>query len=324
MARPLRIEYPGAYYHVISRGISRESIFRNNRDREKFLEYLETASERFSIIIHTYCLMRNHYHLLMETPQSNLSQSLQWLNVSYATYFNKKRKRSGHLFQGRFKAILIDADAYLKQLSRYIHLNPVKAKIVTSAGQYRWSSYPAFAGNQTPPAFLETDWLLSNFGKSKKEARKNYMDFVEGIDISTLENPSKNLTAGLILGETDFINWVKDSFLSNRKDEKEMPQLKKLKSRISAETVVEKIGKAFNCNADLILQKGRKHNKAREIAIYFARDLTGLSCKDLGSYFGGVSGALITIMHHRIAKEVAESKRFRNKLKKIRNLIFNI
>jgi len=268
--------------------------------------------------------MSNHYHLLMETPESNLSQSIQWLNVSYATYFNKKRKRSGHLFQGRFKAILIDADAYLKQLSRYIHLNPVKAKIVASPGQYRWSSYSAFTGRQTPPIFLETDWLLSSFGKNKKAARKNYKYFVEGVDFSTLENPGKQIIAGLILGDTDFVNWVKDTFLSDRKDEKEMPQLRKLKPRISAETVVEQVAKAYNCNADFILQKGRKRNRAREVAIYFARDLTGLSCKDLGSYFGGVSGALITTMHHRIAKEADENKRLSNKLKKIRNQIFNI
>ncbi|MBW2410699.1 MAG: transposase [Deltaproteobacteria bacterium] len=324
MARPLRIEYPGAYYHVISRGIGRESIYRNYIDREKFLAYLETASERFSIVIHTYCLMRNHYHLLLETPESNLSQSIQWLNVSYATYFNKKHKRSGHLFQGRFKAILVDADRYLKQLSRYIHLNPVKAKIVDSPGQYRWSSYPAFAGRQTPPVFLETNWLLSSFGKRKKEARKNYIDFVEGVDTSKLENPGRHITAGLILGDSDFIDWVKDTFLSDKKVDKEIPQLKKLKPRISTEAVVEKVGKAFNCNADLILQKGRKRNKAREVAIYFARNLTGISCKDLGSYFGGVSGALITIMHHRIEKEANENKQFDNKLKKIKNQIFNI
>lgn len=324
MARPLRIEYPGAYYHVISRGIGRESIFRSIRDREKFLEYLEIASDRFSIVIHTYCLMSNHYHLLMETPESNLSRSIQWLNVSYATYFNKKRKRSGHLFQGRFKAILIDADAYLKQLSRYIHLNPVRAKIVDSPGQYRWSSYTAFTGKQKPPIFLETDGLLSNFGKSKKEARKNYIDFVERVNIKNLENPDSHLTAGLILGDTDFINWVKDTFLSDRKDEKEKPQLKVLKPLISAETVVEQVGKAFSCSADLILQKGRKQNKAREVAIYLARNLTGLSCKDLGDYFGGVSGALITIMHHRTAKKADENKRFRNKIKNIKNQIFNI
>ena len=110
MTRPLRIEYPGAYYHVVNRGNNQENIFKNDRDREKFLEYLEGATDRFSTIIHSYCLMGNHYHLLVETPEANLSLSMQWINVSYATYFNRKRDRHGHLFQGRFKAILIDAD----------------------------------------------------------------------------------------------------------------------------------------------------------------------------------------------------------------------
>jgi len=122
MVRPLRVEYPGAYYHVINRGNAGEKIFLRRRDKEKFLEYLEKATERFSIIIHIYCIMSNHYHLLIETPQPNLSSAIQWLNVSYAAYYNKKHRRSGHLFQGRFRAILIDADEYLKHLSRYIHL----------------------------------------------------------------------------------------------------------------------------------------------------------------------------------------------------------
>jgi REP element-mobilizing transposase RayT len=144
MARPLRVEYPGAFYHVINRGNSLEKIFTSTRDYEKFLQYLEKAAERFALIIHTYCLMDNHYHLLIETPEPNLSMTMQWLNVSYATYFNRKQDRSGHLFQGRFKAILIDADAYLKHLSRYIHLNPVRAGIINTPRQYHWSSYPSF------------------------------------------------------------------------------------------------------------------------------------------------------------------------------------
>ena len=111
MTRPLRVEYPDAFYHVINRGNNQEKIFKNDRDRQKFLEYLEIANERFAIIIHTYCLMSNHFHLLVQTPQANLSKAMQWINVSYATYFNRKRGRHGHVFQGRFKAILIDAFA---------------------------------------------------------------------------------------------------------------------------------------------------------------------------------------------------------------------
>ncbi|UCF90286.1 MAG: transposase, partial [Desulfobacterales bacterium] len=156
MARPLRVEYPGAFYHVINRGNNQEKIFETDRDKEKFLEYLAKAAERFSIVIHTYCLMNNDFHLLVETSEANLSLAMQWVNISYATYFNRKHGRHGHLFQGRFKAILIDADAYLEHLSRYIHLNPVRAEMVSSPADYTWSSYLAFIGTQKAPRFLET------------------------------------------------------------------------------------------------------------------------------------------------------------------------
>ncbi len=324
MAGPLRVEYPGAYYHVINRGNNQEKIYKNARDREKFLEYLEKAAERFSIIIHAYCLMGKHYHLLVQTPEANLSLAMQWINVSYATYFNRKRGRYGHLFQGRFKAILIDADEYLKHLSRYIHLNPVRAKMVSLPAEYQWSSYGAFIGKHRAPRFLETSWLLSNFGRTKKEARGNYRDFVENVDVKALENPSKQVTGGFLLGDADFVNWVKETFLAGRNDEKEIPQLKKLKPRVSLEKVVQAVTQEFHCSQERIIAKGRKKNKAREVALYIARDMSGMSCKDLGEYFGGVSGALITIMHNRIADESRQNKRLKHRIDKIRKQIFNI
>jgi REP element-mobilizing transposase RayT len=324
MARPLRVEYPGAFYHVINRGNSREKLFKSHRDHEKFLQYLDKAAERFTLIIHTYCLMGNHYHLLVETPEPNLSMTMQWLNVSYATYFNRKQSRSGHLFQGRFKAILIDADAYLKHLSRYIHLNPVRAGIVNTPDQYRWSSYPAFIGKQISPKFLKTDGLLGSFGSNKKEARKNYQRFVEGIDIKAVQDPSKQLAGGFILGDTNFVNWVKDTFLSKREDEKEIPQLKKLKPRLTPEIIVEQVSQAFNIEVAKIRKKGLKRNKAREVAIYLTRDLSRLSCSDLGVFFGGVSGALITMMNKRITEEIDRNRPLKNKIEKIKYLIFKM
>ena len=324
MARPLRVEYPGAYYHVINRGNNQEKIYKNDRDKEKFLEYLEKAAERFSIIIHSYCLMSTHYHLLVQTPEANLSLAMQWINVSYATYFNRKRGRYGHLFQGRFKAILIDADEYLTHLSRYIHLNPVRAKMISLPAEYQWSSYGAFIGKNKAPRFLETSWLLSNFGKTKKEGKRNYQDFVEKVDVKALENPSKQVTGGFLLGDADFVNWVKETFLSGRNDEKEIPQLKKLKPKVSLEKVLEAVTQEFNCSQDRIIAKGRKKNKAREVALYIARDMSGMSCKDLGEYFGGVSGALITIMHKRIVDESRRNRRLKRRIDKIRNQILNI
>ncbi len=324
MARPLRVEYPGAFYHVINRGNNQEKIFKNDRDREKFLEYLEKANERFSIIIHTYCLMSNHFHLLVGTPDANLSQAMQWINVSYATYFNRKRGRAGHLFQGRFKAILIDADEYLKHLSRYIHLNPVRAKLVSGPSEYQWSSYSAFIGKAKKPVFLESDWLLSNFGKNKKVAKKNYKDFVETADYKTLENPSRQVVEGFILGEKDFVTWVKDTFLSKKQDNKEIPQLKRLKPKIQLETVLNAVSEEFGCDQEQIITKGRKNNIAREFAIYIARDMSGKSCKDLGEFFGGVSGALITMVYNRVAKKAEQNRRIKRRISKIKKRILNI
>ena len=126
MARPLRIEYPGAFYHVINRGQRQDAIVEDDRDREHFLSCLERMATLFGVRLHGFCLMTNHYHLVIETPEANLSRAIQWLNVSHAVYYNRRHGMTGHLFQGRFKAILIEADAYLETLSRYIHLNPVR------------------------------------------------------------------------------------------------------------------------------------------------------------------------------------------------------
>ena len=148
MARPLRIQYPGAFYHVTARGNEKKAIFISNRDRVKFLSYLESAHDRYSAIIHVYCLMSNHYHLLVETPRGNLSQILHHINGAYTTYFNIRRERAGHLFQGRYKSILVEKDAYCIQLSRYIHKNPVRAGLVNMPSEYPWSSYPHYIGRK--------------------------------------------------------------------------------------------------------------------------------------------------------------------------------
>ena len=173
MARPLRIEYPGAFYHVTSRGNERRTIFQSNRDREKYLSYLESAHERYGAVIHVYCLMGNHYHLLLETPRGNLSKILQYVNGAYTTYFNIKRSRSGHLFQGRFKGILVDKDEYCKELSRYIHLNPVRAGMVKAPLEYPWSSYRYYARRDKKPKWLTTEFVLGEFGGEGGEGLKN-------------------------------------------------------------------------------------------------------------------------------------------------------
>jgi len=323
MARPLRIEFPGAFYHVINRGNAGEKIFINDRDKETFLGYLEKAASRYDISIHTYCLMTNHYHLLVETPHPNLSQAIKWVNVSYATYFNRKWKRQGHLFQGRFKSIIVDADEYLKPLSRYIHLNPIRAGMVEKLFSYRWSSYPAYIGKRRPFEWLETNWILSLFHKRPKEASKRYRRYIEGVDAAEIKNPNKDVVGGLILGRANFVDWVKDSFLSNRSNHKEIPQLKGLKPRIAIDAIVKEVVNEFGCDTDQILRKGLKNNVARDVAIYLTRELTGESNVSLGIHFGRISGAAITVRYNYMTKHFMRNRRLKGRVNRIAKRIIN-
>lgn len=322
MARPLRVEFPGAFYHIIHRGNSGCDIFINERDCERFIEYLEEAVSRYGIRIHTYCLMTTHYHMIIETPQANLSAAVKWINVSYAAYFNRKRDRFGHLFQGRFKSILIDADEYLKPLSRYIHLNPIRASIIEKIETYPFSSYSAFIGKVKPPKWLEINWLLSLFGKDRKTACINYRDYVEGIDIADVKDPGKDTVAGFILGGNDFVSWVKDAFLSKRSEGKEIPQLRELSPRRSPEFIVNAVCSEFGCDADLILKKGGKKNLPRDAAIYLCRELTGKSGVDLGQYFG-ISGAGITVRSNHITRELNRNRKLKRQIGILEKRIVN-
>ena len=174
MARPLRIEYPGAFYHVTSRGNEQKDVFKSQKDRERFLSYVESAVVRYGAVVHTWCLMSNHSPLLLATPLGNLSQIMKHINGAYTTYFNVKRQRAGHLFQGRYQASLVKADAYAVELSRYRHLNPVRVGMVAKPEQYPWSSYRSYIGQCTTLAWLKTDFILDYFGRKAPDAKNSY------------------------------------------------------------------------------------------------------------------------------------------------------
>jgi putative transposase len=178
MSRPLRLEFAGALYHVTSRGNERKAIYLNETDYQVFLELVAQVCERFNWVIHAYCLMTNHYHLLLETPDANLSAGMRQLNGVYTQLFNRAHKRVGHLFQGRYKAILVQKDSYLLEVSRYIVLNPVRAAMVESCDEWLWSSYRFTCHDQEPPSWLAVDQLLSQFGNERSQAIGHYQDFV--------------------------------------------------------------------------------------------------------------------------------------------------
>ncbi|MCB1909275.1 MAG: transposase [Rhodocyclaceae bacterium] len=203
MSRPLRLEFCGAVYHVTSRGDRREAIFEDDGDRESFLEILGRVITDFNWLCHAYCLMGNHYHLLIETPDGNLSKGMRQLNGVYTQASNRRHERSGHLFQGRYKAILVDADAYLLELSRYVVLNPVRAGMVREPGEWPWSSYRAMFGPGQCPPWLSVDGLLSRFAKRRATAERRYARFVaEGRGLPSIW---ERLNRQVFLGDDAFV-----------------------------------------------------------------------------------------------------------------------
>jgi len=203
MSRPLRIEFSGAVYHVTSRGNARQHIYRDNEDREHFLSILAHVVDRYGWLCHAYCLMNNHYHLLIETPKPNLSLGMRQLNGLYTQAHNRRHRRVGHLFQGRFRAILVEKEAHLLELCRYVILNPVRAKVVKHPGKWEWSSYRATTGEVTVPEYLTVDWILGQYGSRLHEAQKKYRAYVAGG--IRIPSPWEKLQGQIYLGGKDFV-----------------------------------------------------------------------------------------------------------------------
>ncbi len=180
MSRPLRICIPNGVYHVIARGNAREQIYRADSDRELFLEILEHTTDRYGWLCHGYCLMNNHYHLIVETPRANLSIAMRQLNGLYARRYNLRYDRCGHVFQARYRSILVEKESHLLSLCRYVDLNPVRARLCRDAGDYRWSSYRAIVGLTAAPRFLSTEWILSRFATNRRLAQTRYREYVAG------------------------------------------------------------------------------------------------------------------------------------------------
>ena len=304
MARQLRIEYPGAFYHVTSRGNEQKEIFRSKKDREQFLHYLETAKERYVAVIHSYCLMNNHYHLLLETPTGNLSQVMRHINGAYTTYFNVKRKRFGHLFQGRYKAILVDADEYAKELSRYIHLNPVRAGIVIRPEEYEWSSYRNYIGNRTS-TWLITDFILGYFDKHISYSRKKYKQFTEdGIEIEGI-SPLQATIASTLLGSPEFIKEITERYLEKKEKDRNIPAVRALNTGPVIDNILEVVNKAPFVDESIRKKAG----------IYLCHRYSGAKLKDIGSYFE-MKDAAVSQASKRFAQQIEKDKSLKNALKR--------
>ena len=226
MTRPLRIELCGGVYHVTARGDRREDIFFNDDDRNFWLTLLGTVCQRFNWRCHAWCQMSNHYHLLIETPEANLAQGMRQLNGVYTQYINRQHHRVGHVFQGRYKAILVERDAYLLEVARYVVLNPVRAGMVAQTEDWPWSSYTAMLGRDVAPNWLECNWLLAQFCSDTLRARHSWQDFVRaGVGLPSLWT---GLSQQIYLGSEGFIKEAQTAFAGSLEIE-EVPRLQRRK-----------------------------------------------------------------------------------------------
>jgi putative transposase len=262
----MRIEFPGAVYHITARGNERKKIFLNDRDREIFLNTLRQVIDRFHWLCHSYVLMDNHYHLLIETVEANLSRGMRQLNGVYTQEFNRRHARIGHLFQGRFKAILVEKDDYLIEVSRYIALNPVRASITGKAEEWPWSSYRAMIGIEKPPAWLSVDWILTQYGSNKKTAAAGFKKYVEKGNGG--DYPVEELRGGWILGNEKFMERIQ-GLIEEKEGFAEIPRPQRLVSQRSL---------------DEIFLDGARKGASRDDLIYRSYVQFGYTMKEIADY----------------------------------------
>jgi REP element-mobilizing transposase RayT len=300
MARPLRLEFPGALYHVISRGNERSPIFLDDLDREDFLRSLAVTVRREGFLLHAYCLLGNHFHLLVETPAAGISRGMHRLNGRHAQRFNARHARCGHLFEGRFKAILVENQSYLLELHRYIVLNPVRAGLVERPEDWKWSSYRATSGRGPAPPWLETGWTISQFGRTVGAARRAYVEFVEaavGVAPAPIAAPA--------VAPNEFFRGGKDfrremsRLVGSRDCDEEIPVAQKTPLAVDLGRIEALVAREWDVPRSRL--RRRRGGEGKVAAIYLARKLTRLPAREIGRSFGVGRG--------RVANVVAEVER---------------
>jgi REP element-mobilizing transposase RayT len=281
MARPLRLSYPGAVYHITSRGNEKKPVFKDNNDRMLFLYILRKVKERYNWFYHAYCLMDNHYHLIVETPDGNISIGMRQINGVYTQAFNRCHNRVGHLFQGRYKAILLQKESHLLEVCRYVVLNPVRAHLVKEPEQWKWSSYRATAGKSKPHVCLTVDWVLGQFSTRRQRAEKAYREFVKaGVNKDAV---LKHVKAQSLLGKEDFVDSLR-GYLKGYKDISEIPKSQRYMDRPELEEIF---------GSRVVQDRKRRDRKISESVIkygYTQREIANY----LGMHFSSISRLLRT------------------------------
>ncbi len=280
MARPLRLAYPGAVYHVMARGHERAPAYRDDADRLGFLEILGAVAAEHAWIVHGYCLMGNHYHLLVETPRGDLSAGMRSVDGRYAQAFNRRHRRRGHLFEGRFRAILVQKDTHLLELCRYVVLNPVRARLVERPEQWSWSNYRATAGLSTAPDWLNADWTLALFARTQAVARLRYRRFVRaGREAAS---PLEAVEGQIYLGDAKFVERMQER-AAQWAEVDEIPWAQRRPRPVPLKAIREAVAAEWGSSVEALAR--RRGGEDKLAAIYLSRKLAGLPVRQVAAEF---------------------------------------
>ncbi len=324
MARPLRIEYEKACYHISSRGNEKRDIFLDERDNKKFLFYLGIVRERYKIIVYAYVLMNNHYHLLIETPKPNLCRVMRDINGHYTIYFNKRHKRAGHLFQGRYRSILVEKDNYFLELSRYIHLNPVRAGIVSKPEDYKYSSMGYYIIKKGFFPWLNINFILEQFLNNKKTKQCiSYKQFVYDGIAKKIGSPLNSVYESSLLGSQRFIEKITDGFLRDKNISHQIPGYKRLKFGKSLDDIGKCVSDYYDIDRDILTKRKIKFNNAKKVFVYLARKYTDNSLKQIRNFFNdSITEVAISKVFSRIQEELNKNNDLKKEIKEIEKIIF--
>jgi REP element-mobilizing transposase RayT len=315
MSRPLRIEYPGAWYHVMNRGRRGEEVYTDRKDYRLFIELLKESAELFNIKIAGYCLMPNHYHLLLHTPNGNLSRFMRQINGIYTQRFNRTHENDGQLFRGRYKSILVEVDSYLLELLRYIHKNPLRAGLSNDLKGYEWISHIGYISDAKRWEWLYKEFPLSLFAEDRKASRRAYKKYMaedEGEEISLIFQKKK---LPFILGKEDFVYWVKNRFFE-RKVHSEVPDSKLLAP--DKERIQELVCRTYGITkGDLVKSKRGTFNEPRGVAIYLTRMIRSDGLMDICKDYNLKKYSSASSIVENVKQKLSKGRKFRSRVKEL-------
>jgi REP element-mobilizing transposase RayT len=320
MTRPLRIEYPDAWYHVMNRGRRGENIFSDKRDYEVFINLLKETAEQWNVKITAYCLMSNHYHILLQTPEGNLSRSMRHLNGIYTQRYNKMHGYDGQLFRGRYKSILVDEDTYLLGLLKYIHKNPVKAKVVDNLDDYPWSSHQGYLSNKKDHDWLNKEFVFSILHRDKRKWKDEYKKLMYEDNEDKVAEIFESKKLPSFIGSENFVDWVKNRFY--KPDEKKIIQNRSLAP--TTKKIIQGVCNYFDVEKDEILISRRGIlNDPRNIAIYLVRKIRRESHLEISGYFRINSFSSVSSAINRFEKRIKTDVELKNIVEEIKFQIIN-